>query len=483
VNKEPALDMLPRYYLLKPQWQLRGWQDIPFALADTHSGQVMALDSAAFFAASICDGKTDCNSPFILDIHHSVCSNFLTSGVIEEITSPRSLQEHQKYRKALNSYHKALHWSITGRCNLKCRHCYLCAPDNKYSDLDFSQITQLVDQMSDAGIMEVSITGGEPFLRKDIWEILALFVEKRIRVTQIYTNGLLVSDSVLKRLQDVLAPQYERSNVKVEFSLSFDGVGCHDDIRGIEGTELKTLEAIDRIRNHGFPVKIETILYRKNINRMLDTLEVLKSKKVDYWKLSAVGNVGKWLETCDQENISPAEIFDCFLGLLKGFIGAERPMGILMGGFYTYNKSTGTEGALYGNAEGICDDDFLSNFSCTMSRFVRYLLPDGTLLPCISMTGTEVHDKMPNVLDNGLSEALQDPYLQEIVSITVKELLERNTACKTCEHIGRCNLGCRSSALTDNKDVFSVDPATCYYWKNGYPEKIKEMLDNCTEFR
>ena len=425
------------YFNLTPHWVLRGWQDNPYALANTHTGQVITLESPAFFVASICDGKTNFDMPLILDIHHDICNDFLSAGIIEKLEKPQPIQDYQRYHKAPNNYHKSLHWSITGDCNLKCRHCYLSAPDKKYSDLDFAQITDLVNQMYDAGIMEVSITGGEPFLRKDLWQILSLFVDKKIRVTQIYTNGLLVTDAVLEKLVEVLAPQYENTLLRTEFSLSFDGVGCHDDIRGIEGTEIQTLEAIERIKQHGFPVKIETVLYSKNVTKMRETLKVLTAKKIDYWKISGIGDVGKWVETSQQETLSSKEMFDCYIDLLKGFIEAQRPVNILLGGFYSYDKKSKREGSLYSNPDGVCDDAYLKNYACNMSRFVRYVLSDGTLLPCISMTGTYIHKKMPNIRNIRLSEALQDQFLHEIVTITVNDLVDKNSECKNCEYLGR----------------------------------------------
>ncbi len=464
------------YYRLKPEWVLRGWENAPHALVNTESGQLFPLDEAAFFAASASDGETDLDLPIFLDRHRQVRDKLLASGIVERVEAPSPISEFQRYRKALNPFYRTLHWSITGSCNLKCRHCYLSAPETKYGDLDFQQIRRLAEQMAEAGIMEVSITGGEPFVRKEIWDILALFVEKRIRITQIYTNGLLVSDSLLNRLDEALGPQGLRNGRKTEFSLSFDGVGTHDDIRGIEGTEEKTVRAIERLRAHGFPVRVETVLYRKNVGRMAETLDLMSRKDVESWKISGVGDVGKWLETGGSETLSIPEIFDCYLDLLKNFISAGRPLSIQMGGFYSYSKGSDVGGSLYGRSEGKCDERFLKQYSCGACRYIRYLLSDGTLLPCISMTGTEVHKDMPNVKDKGLSEGLRNPNLWEIVSIKVGDLVEKNKECADCEHLGKCGLGCRSCALTYNGSVFSKDPFTCYYWKNGYPEKIAQVM-------
>lgn len=464
------------YGRLKPEWVLRGWDNLPHALVNTETGQMAVLDDAAFLAASASDGETDLELPIFLDRHREMRDRLLAEGIMERCESPSPVSDFQRYRKAPNPYYKTLHWSITGSCNLKCRHCYLSAPDRKYGDLTFAEITRMIDEMDEAGIMEVSITGGEPFVRKEIWEILALLREKRIRISQIYTNGVLVSEAVLERLKEVLGPQAGKG-AQTEFSLSFDGVGTHDDLRGIEGTEEKTIRAIERIRAYGFPVRIETALYRKNAERLAETLRLLADKGVASWKISGVGDVGKWLETGGAENLSIGETFDCYLDLVKAFLDAGKPLSIQMGGFYMGGKGAGGDVSLYGHDAGKCDEGFLKRYSCNACRYIRYLLSDGTLLPCISMTGTEIQKQMPNVRDKGLSAALKDKNLWGIVSVKVGDLVDKNQECAACEHLGRCNLGCRSCALTYNGGIYSRDPFTCYYWKNGYPEKIRQVQE------
>jgi radical SAM protein with 4Fe4S-binding SPASM domain len=147
-----------------------------------------------------------------------------------------------------------------------------------------------------------------------------------------------------------------------------------------------------------------------------------------------------------------------------------------MGGFYMFNKASGMEGSPYGGPGNRSRERIMKQYSCNSCRFVRYLLSDGTLLPCISMTGSEIHKHMPNVRSRGLIEALRDPGLWEIVSIKVGDLLERNKECAECEHFGGCTLGCRTCALTYGEGVFAKDPFTCHYWKEGYPAKIEECI-------
>mgnify|MGYP000436072073 CR=1 FL=1 len=82
----------------------------------------------------------------------------------------------------------------------------------------------------------------------------------------IYTNGVLVNEKLLAEL--------DRRGIKPEFTLSFDGVGCHDWMRGMEGAEQAAIDAIKLLKSKGFQVAIETVLYTGNKGTLADTLKL-----------------------------------------------------------------------------------------------------------------------------------------------------------------------------------------------------------------
>lgn len=105
-------------------------------------------------------------------------------------------------------------------------------------------------------------------------------------IRQIYTNGLLVTEELLAGLKT--------RGIKSSFSLSFDGCGCHDWMRGLSGAEEAVIAAIRLLRFHGFDVGIETVLYTDNLPHMKETYELMKSLGVSHWKTSPAMNVGNW---------------------------------------------------------------------------------------------------------------------------------------------------------------------------------------------
>ena len=103
-------------------------------------------------------------------------------GIIEQCPPGQDLSDNQKYRKYPARYIRQAHWSITGRCNYKCKHCFMSAPSAKFSEMTHSQIMDIVNQLADCGVINVSLTGGEPLVRSDFLEIVDALLERGIHI-------------------------------------------------------------------------------------------------------------------------------------------------------------------------------------------------------------------------------------------------------------------------------------------------------------
>jgi sulfatase maturation enzyme AslB (radical SAM superfamily) len=152
-------------YLLKEQFLLRGWELLPHAVVDTGAGRAVFTNDATFQALSFCDGVFDTAHPVLLPIHRKIFTELLKNGVIEETRGPRPVKDFQKYRRFPCRCIAQAHWSITGRCNYRCRHCYMSAPEAGFGELPHEQCLSIVQQLADAGVYRVSLTGGEPLVR------------------------------------------------------------------------------------------------------------------------------------------------------------------------------------------------------------------------------------------------------------------------------------------------------------------------------
>src|SRR5699024_10246901 len=111
------------------------------------------------------------------------------------------MDDDQYYRYYSNRYVKMVFWSVTGRCNYRCRHCYIDGPDGKLGEMSTEQAMDLIDQMAGCGVLRVDLTGGELFVRKDLWQLIDRILSYKMTIGQIYTNGWLVNEELIEQFE------------------------------------------------------------------------------------------------------------------------------------------------------------------------------------------------------------------------------------------------------------------------------------------
>ncbi len=223
------------YYLLAPYLQLTGYQKLPFAIYNLEKHRTEFMNREQFRLYYLCDGKHDLDVEAMDDKDRGFFQYILEAGFVAPCKEGECLRLDQEYHYYDNRFKDEVHWSITGRCNYKCKHCFMSAPDAKFGHPTREQCLDLIAQMEECGIKNVSITGGEPLIRTDFWELVEAFTKHHIYIKSILTNGALVNEDLLIGL--------DRRGHHPSFQLSFDGVGWHDWLRGIDGAEQAVLDA------------------------------------------------------------------------------------------------------------------------------------------------------------------------------------------------------------------------------------------------
>lgn len=169
---------------------------------------------------------------------------------------------------------------ITHRCNLKCNICEI-RKDRLIDEFTTEEVKNLINQAIDWGIKEFVLSGGEPFAREDVFEILDFVEDKKYHIG-ILTNGILLTEEFVKKLFPYLI-----SNA-LSLSISLDALtpAIHDDIRGISGSFEKTfngLKILSRIKNSYININFNTIsiILNENLEELLPLTGVLKSLNVN----------------------------------------------------------------------------------------------------------------------------------------------------------------------------------------------------------
>lgn len=167
-----------------------------------------------------------------------------------------------------------VYFSLTNRCNLKCRMCGIPhCPGGEDGELTTEECKRIINQIADLGINHLIFSGGEPLLRKDIFELIAHAVSRKIKMVDMISNGLLMNEKTAQRLAAIGLNHV---------TISIDGLEQVDDfIRG-KGAFQKAVEAIDIIKKHahGFPtVGINFTIMDCNIDDILPMIETARNKK------------------------------------------------------------------------------------------------------------------------------------------------------------------------------------------------------------
>lgn len=136
-------------------------------------------------------------------------------------------------------------------CNLRCSYCVAkSSPNAPRRALGLANVQRLVDEAVELGFSDVFFTGGEPFILNDIYEMLA-YASARVKTT-ILTNAMLLRGKRLDKLAEIA-----NDNLIVQVSLDGGRPEDHDAYRG-RGAWAKTVEAIKRLQERGFRVRLST---------------------------------------------------------------------------------------------------------------------------------------------------------------------------------------------------------------------------------
>ncbi len=195
-----------------------------------------------------------------------------------------------------------IYFYITGGCNLRCRHCWI-TPDSTEGDMDAGSVKEMICQAKEMDVKNIKITGGEPFLRKDIFEILHFMKDNGIAMTM-ETNGTFIGDKEAKELKKI-----GLSHISVSID-SFDP-GFHDDFRGVKGSFSMAVDGVKALREAGFRPQVIASIYRKNVKDIKEIVLFVKSIGAGSLKLNPITCVGRGENMYkDNELLSVEEIIE-----------------------------------------------------------------------------------------------------------------------------------------------------------------------------
>ncbi len=159
---------------------------------------------------------------------------------------------------------------INNACNLTCTHCLVSSGPGGAPGIDAAALVRLVDRAKELGMERLYVTGGEPFLRKDIFDLAKRATETHGAEMIILTNATVFSGAVKKGLETL-------DRTKVKFQVSIDGARpeTNDSIRGA-GTFDRALEGAKLLSGLGFDVSLTTVTTEENLSELVEIPALVK---------------------------------------------------------------------------------------------------------------------------------------------------------------------------------------------------------------
>ncbi|MCK9274814.1 MAG: 12,18-didecarboxysiroheme deacetylase [Syntrophales bacterium] len=342
-------------------------------------------------------------------------------------------------------------WNVTRRCNLKCLHCYSSSQNLHYAgELDTGEATTLLDDLARFGVPVVLFSGGEPFMRKDLPELVRYAVKRGMRAV-VSTNGTLITKEQA-RLYGAMGLSY--------VGVSIDGIGeVHDRFRGVEGAFRAALKGIRNCMEEGIKVGIRFTITKSNygeIPAVFDLVEKEGIPRLCFYHLVYSGR-GSSLVDEDLGHRKARNVVAMILDRTRDLFDRGNPREVLTvdnhaDGPYIYLRLLKEDPARAAEVLELLRMNEGNN--------------SGRGIGCVSWDG-EVHAdqfwrniSFGNVRERPFSEIWQDGSMELLAKLKDKKSFVKGR-CAACRWLFVCggNFRCRAEAV--HGDIWAEDPA-CY---------------------
>ena len=193
-----------------------------------------------------------------------------------------------------NAAPRLVAWEVTRRCNLNCVHCRAAAERGPYpGELEGPKSLEIIDQIAGLGKSVVILTGGEPLLREDIFDLARYGTERGLRMVMA-TNGTLLTPVIAERI---------RSSGIQRVSISLDGANAeeHDKFRQVQGAYQASLTGIEILKEAGVEFQVNTTITKHNYRRCREILDSVMHLGAVAHHLFLLVPTGRAREMADQE--------------------------------------------------------------------------------------------------------------------------------------------------------------------------------------
>ncbi len=447
-------------YIKDNRWILKHWESSTgygLALGNNKENPTVILPPLLLMAFTFKDEEFSCEDfkNFLLEfpetntavknglIEPQKClDNLVKRGLLNDSSSeqfkkslsikPEMLDEDTPVLKSLYIYG-------TNRCTHRCYHCYqktiFQKDDKAYIDeneITTEQTLSFIDDLIKLGLKSVKFTGGEPFLRNDILELIQAASERGLTVS-IETNGTNINSKAAK----ILA----KTNTQVSVSLDGSTPELNDKLRNRRGAFTTAINAIKEIKSANGNLKVISAIGHRNFHDLNNIASLINSLGVKGWKINPINNLGN-AENGRMENdmFNTLEIFDFFKKIRESNITNQ------------YNISLYLEGP-----PAFFDLKHIAEAGCGTCPFLNVigLLADGRISFC-GIGYSEESLVLGHISNDKIIEMWKNNPILKSARMQIPHTI--GGICKKCVFINSCYGSCRAIAYQQDKSFSTPHP-------------------------
>ncbi|MHB8771635.1 MAG: SynChlorMet cassette radical SAM/SPASM protein ScmE [Syntrophales bacterium] len=337
---------------------------------------------------------------------------------------------------------------ITTSCNLRCAYCsHFSGPGDVVGDLPLAAWLQFFQELQRLAVMTVTLSGGEPFHRPDLREIIRGIVNSRMRFS-ILTNGTLIDPDTAA----FLASTGRCNHVQVSIDGAIDIT--HDAFRG-EGNFLKAIQGIRNLRQCNVPVAVRVTIHRKNVHELEAVAELLLDEMgLPSFSTNAASPLGLCRKNAAQTQLTVAERSLAMETLMR--------LNERYGGRISATAGPLAEGHAWREMAEACRQGkrmegrgYLTG--CNGPRQTLAVRADGALIPCLQLG----HMVLGNITTDDLLDVWRDhPDLRALRERPAIPLASF-AFCRRCTYTDYCTGNCPAIAYTMLGEVNHPSPDAC----------------------
>jgi AdoMet-dependent heme synthase len=349
-------------------------------------------------------------------------------------------------RKNVEFAPKWIAWEITRRCNLRCVHCRSSSEleAKGHPDFPLDEAFRIIDDIVSYASPVVVLSGGEPLVRKDVFEIAQYGTEKGLRMC-LATNGTLVTDEICEKIKS--------SGIRI-VSLSLDGAEApvHDDFRSQKGAFEGTINAAKLFKKHGIEFIINSSFTKRNQEEIPRVYRLAKELGATAWYMFMIVPTGRGEEI--MKELISKEDYDKILDWHYDMEKDEDAMLVRPTCAPHYYRVV----LQRSKAEGETFRKRTLKFStggskgCLAGQLICLIDVDGNVQPC---------SYFPKFAGNIRTQSFKDIWENSELFRDMRDFKSYKGKCGSCEYVNVCG-GCRARAYSIYGDYMEEEPFCSY---------------------